>query len=198
MRKHSPWQSIKRDNEAERLLAECLAKTQERIAQTRDSGTGGGGARPEQKEWENELALKPKLRDKVKEQIDDLLGSDDQNLKNDLTVHLGSEFLKAAEQGNANTVLAFIREGFPVTWQDPANGETALHIAAACQARDVLRVLLKTGQCDYLLRDKKGRLPSELAFLYGEDLTVARLLRIHERKQADAQGIKLTRRPSKK
>jgi hypothetical protein len=38
-------------------------------------------------------------------------------------------------------------------------------------------------------------LASELAYLFGEDHAVTRWLRIDERKQAKAQGIKLTRRP---
>jgi len=58
-----------------------------------------------------------------------------------------------------------------------------------------LRGLLKTGDCDFLLRDNRGRLPSEMAYLYGEDVAVARLLGNKERKQAKEQGIKLTRRP---
>lgn len=108
---------------------------------------------------------------------------------------LGRTFLKAAEQGDADSLLAFIHEGFPVNYQDPRTGETALHIAAACQARPALRAILKTGECDFLIRDRQGRLSSEMAYVYGEDVAVARLLGNKERKQADAQGIRLTRRP---
>lgn len=103
-------------------------------------------------------------------------------------------FLKAAERGNKKNVQKYIDEGISVNFQDPLTGETALHIAAACHARKVLRVLLKTDQCDFLLRDKQGRLASEMAFLYGRDVAVARLLGKKERKQGEAQGIKVTRR----
>lgn len=91
--------------------------------------------------------------------------------------------------------LAFTLEGFGVNEQDKNTGETALHIAAACRAHKVLKVLLETEKCDFLLRDKKGRLASEMAYLHGNDPAVARLLGIKERKQGDAQGIKVTRRP---
>ncbi|MGA7178908.1 MAG: ankyrin repeat domain-containing protein [Thiobacillaceae bacterium] len=108
---------------------------------------------------------------------------------------LGREFLKAAERGNAPMVGAFIEEGFPTNYQDRQSEETALHISAAVHARKVLRVLIESGLCNYLLRDKGGRLASELAYLFGHDPAVARLLGIKECKQAEAQGITLTRRP---
>jgi hypothetical protein len=109
---------------------------------------------------------------------------------------IGRQFLTAAERGNAPMVGAFIEEGFPVNYQDRLTLETALHISAAARARSVLRVLLACELCNFLLRDKGGRLASELAYLFGQDLAAARLLGIKERIQAEAQGIKLTRRAS--
>jgi len=108
---------------------------------------------------------------------------------------LGREFLKAAERGNAPVVGAYIEEGFPANYQDRQTEETALHISAAVRARKVLRVLLDCGLCNFLLRDKGGRLASELAYVFGRDPAAARLLGAKERKQAEAQGITLTRRP---
>jgi hypothetical protein len=108
---------------------------------------------------------------------------------------LGREFLKAVERGNAPAVGAYIEEGFPVNYQDRRTEEAALHISAAVKARKVLGVLLDCGLCNFLLRDKGGRLASELAYLFGQDPAAARLLATKERKQAEAQGIKLTRRP---
>jgi hypothetical protein len=104
-------------------------------------------------------------------------------------IRLGREFLKAAERGNAPVVGAYIEEGFPANYQDRQTEETALHISAGTRARKVLRVLLDCGLCNFLLRDKGGRLPSE------HDPAAARLLGTKERKQAEAQGITLTRRP---
>jgi hypothetical protein len=118
-------------------------------------------------------------------------------LRTDRTLNnLGREFLRAAERGNAPMVGAYIEEGFPLNFQDRLTLETALHISAAAKARSVLRVLLDCGLCNFLLRDKGGRLASELAYLFGRDPAAARLLGSKERKQAEAQGISLTRRPT--
>lgn len=109
-------------------------------------------------------------------------------------VSLGREFLRAAERGDEQSVRIFLMAGFPPNWQDPESGESALHVAAGSKARAVVRLLVETGFCDYLLRDAQGRLASELAYMHGEDPTVSRLLGIKERKQAEARGIALKRR----
>lgn len=109
---------------------------------------------------------------------------------------LGREYLRAAEIGDYGRIDAFIDGGFPINYQDRRNGETALHYAAASDARRVVVTLLATDACNYLLRDNWGRLPSELAYLYGRDPALARLLAIKERKQAEREGIKITRRPA--
>ena len=108
---------------------------------------------------------------------------------------LGREFLHIARRGNLRMLTGFIEEGFPVNWQDARNGQSALHVASAAKARKALLVLAESGRCDFLLRDKEGRLASEMAFLFGDDPAAARWLRIHERRQAAAKGITLTRRP---
>ena len=119
----------------------------------------------------------------------------DQETQKKMMPSLGKEFLETAAWGDDRKIQVFVEEGFPVTYQDPKTGSTALNRAAACKARDVLRVLIKQDNCDYLIRDKKGRLSSEMAYLYGHDPALARLLGIKERKQAARQDIKLTRRP---
>jgi ankyrin repeat protein len=108
---------------------------------------------------------------------------------------LGREFLHIARRGILRMLTGFIEEGFPVNWQDARNGQSALHVASAAKARKALLVLAESGRCDFLLRDKEGRLASEMAFLFGDDPAAARWLRIHERRQAAAKGITLTRRP---
>src|SRR3984893_11828305 len=110
-------------------------------------------------------------------------------------IRLGREFLKATERGNAPVVGAYSEEVFPANYQDRQTEETALHISAGTRARKVLRVLLDCGLCNFLLRDKGGRLASALAYLFGRDPAVALLLGSKERKQAEAQGITLSRRP---
>jgi hypothetical protein len=108
---------------------------------------------------------------------------------------LGREFLLTARRGNLRMLSGFIEEGFPVNWQDARTWQCALHVAAAAKARKALVILAESNRCDFLLRDKEGRLASELAFLFGDDPAAARLLRIHERRQAAERGITLTRRP---
>ncbi|MEW8073220.1 MAG: ankyrin repeat domain-containing protein [Candidatus Thiodiazotropha sp.] len=106
-----------------------------------------------------------------------------------------NEVLTAAERGHAFRLSQLINTGCKVNYQDPDTGATALHMAAANQALKVLRYLITLPHIDYLLRDKKGRLASEMAFIYGHDPAVARLLRIKEKKQGESKGIKVTRRP---
>ena len=104
-------------------------------------------------------------------------------------IALTDVFFKAAARGDALTVLAFVHEGFPVNLCDEKTGETALHIAASSNARDVARVLIESGKCDYLLRDRRGYLPSDKAFLFGRNSALARLLAIKEEQQAAANGV---------
>ena len=72
-------------------------------------------------------------------------------------------------------------------------GETALHAAAGSRARPAIRVLVQHWP-DFLIRDRQGRLASELAYLYGEDPAMAHLLGIRERKNAIATGRDVRRR----
>jgi len=184
------------------LIHERLAQLRVQIAQNRARAIDDGKGKttttlpdtPEirMRKWKERA--RRYIPDQIKKKIDDALLAAE-NGEDDLTIDLGNEFLRAAECGDAPMLQMYIDEGFPTTWQDPETGETALHIVAACQGRKSLRVLLEHETCDFLLRDAKGRLASEMAYLYGEDSAIARLLGNKERKQADAQGIKLTRRP---
>lgn len=99
------------------------------------------------------------------------------------------EFFGAAEKGDDVAVLAFLFAGYDPNRTRLRWGDTALHIAATRDARDVARVLIESGRCDYLLRDRHGNLASTNAYLYGRNPALARLLSIKERKQAEAQGL---------
>ena len=130
----------------------------------------------------------------LRQRIDAVLSADKKTRQKEMPA-LGGEFLNAIQRGNPATLEIFLDEGMNVNYQDPQTGQTALHVAANAQARAVIRILLATGKCDYLIRDKRGRLPSELAYTVGENPAIARLLGNKERKQAEKQGIKVTRRP---
>jgi len=109
---------------------------------------------------------------------------------------LGEELISAAQNCDARKLQALITKSAPVNYQDPETGATALHYVAGYDARPALRVLLKTGQCDFLIRDNEGRLASELAGTYGHDPAMARLLLAKEKQQARERGITLRRRPA--
>ena len=108
---------------------------------------------------------------------------------------LRRDYYTAIDSGNPRKLKRVLNKGFPVNFQNPRTGETALHRLAGSAAHDAIRVLMTHKDCNYLIRDKQGRLSSELAFLYGRDPALARLLAKKESKQAQKQGIALTRRP---
>jgi ankyrin repeat protein len=113
-------------------------------------------------------------------------------------VALIPDYYHAIDRGNARKLKEVLDKGFPVNYFNPVSGETALHSLAAGGARPAIRVLLTYENIDFLARDNQGRLSSEMAYLYGRDPALARLLGNKEVKQARAQGIKLTRRPAPK
>ena len=102
---------------------------------------------------------------------------------------LGFKLLIAAQTGRHENLQTLLDQGAPVDFTDPATGATALHYVAAYAARPAFRVLLKSGKCDFLMRDRNGRLASELAGVYGRDLAMERLLLTKEIRQAKAEGI---------
>lgn len=102
--------------------------------------------------------------------------------------------LRAARDADAEGLKREIEGGASVNARDWQTGAAALHLTAAQGARPALRVLLATGQCDHLARDRQGRLASELAGVYGRDPAMARLLMRKELQQARAQGLDLKRR----
>jgi ankyrin repeat protein len=104
-------------------------------------------------------------------------------------LRLGSEFVEAAKECHATKLQLLIDRNAPVNHRDLVDHATALHYVAAYRARPALRVILKSGKCDFLVRDGQGRLPSQLARELGRDAAMARLLLIKEIQQAQAQGI---------
>jgi hypothetical protein len=101
----------------------------------------------------------------------------------------GLMFLTAAKNGNAAKLEELLGQDPPVNIRDPIDHAAALHYIAAFDARPALRVVMKSDALDYLVRDREGRLPSELAREVGNDDAMARLLMIKEMRQAQARGI---------
>lgn len=130
----------------------------------------------------------------LRKDMEQLRGADESR-RELLVAMIGREWLEACRRGVGQTVQLFIDLGMDVNYQDPRTGQGALHSAAGSGARESLSAILRSGQCDFLLRDDQGRLASECAYLFGRDTALARLLGNKERKQALAQGIDLTRKP---
>jgi hypothetical protein len=106
---------------------------------------------------------------------------------------LGRDWFEAVQRGDTATVRAYIEEGFPMSHRHPTIGANALHMAAGSQARPLVRLLLPLWE-GFTLRDGQGRLASELAYLYGEDPAMARLLGRLERREAAQTGGVVRRR----
>lgn len=102
-----------------------------------------------------------------------------------------NECFTQVERGNAVACLAMLRLGFDPNMRRARWGDTVLHIAATRNARDVARVLIESGKCDYLLRDRQGNLASTNAYLYGRNSALARFLSIKEKIQAKQEDVEI-------
>lgn len=97
-------------------------------------------------------------------------------------------FIYNAKIGDFWSVGLHIKSGTDVNAQDRF-GMTALHHAAATGFRPCIRLLVNSGKCNYLIKDNKGRLASELAYEWGRDYAVGLLLQKKEARQAYAQSF---------
>lgn len=76
---------------------------------------------------------------------------------------------RAIEVGDGNLLLKLISEGGDVNARGSITKASLLHLAAANSAHQCLAVLARTRQCNYLVRDANGYLPSEIAFIHSSD-----------------------------
>lgn len=100
----------------------------------------------------------------------------------------GERLIEQAKLEDAYAMAMLISHDADVNTQDN-EGMTALHHAAASDARPCIRVLVGSGKCDYLIRDDEGRYASDLAIEWGRDAAVGRLLSKHQAMQAFLQGV---------
>lgn len=96
------------------------------------------------------------------------------------------ELMLAIRIGDPTRTADAIKAGANVNLRD-RHGMTPLHHAAA-GSRACVRVLVKTGECDYLARDAQGRYAFELAIEWARDVAVGRLLAKKQAQQAAARG----------
>lgn len=95
--------------------------------------------------------------------------------------------LEAIQKNSFQHTRYWLKKGANPNLQDDA-GMTPLHHAASLGSRTALRLLVSSGKCDYLIVDKLGRYPSDLAIEWSRDFAVARLLTRKRLQQAHAQG----------
>lgn len=97
------------------------------------------------------------------------------------------KLIEAVRTGAVSQVQHALAFGANPNWPD-AEKMTALHHAAALGMRPCVRLLVKSGRCDYLLKDAYGRYASDLAIEWSTDHAVARLLGMKRRRQAFEAG----------
>jgi ankyrin repeat protein len=102
---------------------------------------------------------------------------------------LPSAFLEAVRTGNVEAVRQMLADGYSdLNYAEPSTGLTALHYAAARNARAILKLLVATGKCDFARKDRQGRTAATLAVEVADNPAIGRYLydRLH-RQQPHAQ-----------
>jgi ankyrin repeat protein len=100
----------------------------------------------------------------------------------------GERLLRYLLDRNLPEFSKLLEKDVDVNFQDE-EGMTALHHAASRGARPFIRLLVKSGKCDYLIQDREGRYASDLAIRWARDYAVGRLLSIHQCSQAWERGV---------
>lgn len=125
-----------------------------------------------------------------KRDIDAVLTTSDSEAKN----IRGYLLIEAVRSKSTVLTECSLKDGTDVNFQDE-EGMTPLHHAAALGARPCIRLLVNSGRCNYLLRDKLGRYASDLAIEWARDYAVGRLLTKHQVRQACEQGVPAWSKP---
>lgn len=90
---------------------------------------------------------------------------------------LHARFLEAVSRGDTDRVKAVLNDpALDINYAEPAQGFTALHIAAARNAGAIVRLLIATGKCDVMLKDKEGRTAARLAVVLADNPVIGRYL----------------------
>lgn len=97
-------------------------------------------------------------------------------------------FLEAVRQGYTERIKEWLENGYSkVNYQEAGTGMTALHYAAARNAVPIIKLLVRTGQCDARLRDHKGRTAATLAIEIADNPGLGRYLYDLQFKQMPAR-----------
>lgn len=97
-------------------------------------------------------------------------------------------FLEAVRQGYTERIAEWLESGYSkLNYQEAGTGMTALHYAAARNAVPIIKLLLRTGNCDARIRDKKGRTAATLAMEVADNPALGRYLYDLQYQQIDAR-----------
>lgn len=96
----------------------------------------------------------------------------------------GQRLIELARIGEVAEVRDLLRTGtVDINHVDPDTGFTALHYAAAYDARRLLRLLVAFPDCDFTIPDRKGRTAASLAYEVAENSVTGRFLLRKEMQQ---------------
>lgn len=102
---------------------------------------------------------------------------------------LNKKFLRAAQEGEYWNVRACMDSGADVNYQDPVTKAHALHLVAVFNAKPALKELIKSSELKYLVFDHKNRLPSQIAWEFGNNPVIGTFLQKKEMAEAKAGGL---------
>lgn len=106
----------------------------------------------------------------------------------EISRYFGGYGLDRAEELLAEAAL-LIENDADVNLQSEDDKATALHYAACYGVRPLIRLLVNSGRCDYLLKDGEHRYAAGLAMEWSGDFALARLLSKHQVRQAHERGV---------
>lgn len=119
-------------------------------------------------------------------------------LREQKLLDLGLTFLEAASIGDVSFGKAYIEAGFPVNFQHPKTGRTALHSTCIYRVAKVedfasrcefANMLLDTDDYKLLLPDNSGRLAYEMVYCFGYDFDLADRVKQKTLEQAAEKGV---------
>ncbi len=105
---------------------------------------------------------------------------------------LGMVLLESARYEDVELADEYIDAGFPMNFQHPTKGVTALHVAANADASSLIKTLVESGKCDYLIPDNSDHLAYDIVYRYGHNRDISDLVKQKTEEQAERDGVELT------
>ncbi|MBX9917646.1 MAG: ankyrin repeat domain-containing protein [Nitrosomonas sp.] len=103
---------------------------------------------------------------------------------------LGLVLLESAKYGDEDTLREYLNCDFPINFQHPLTGRTALHNAMAGNKWEYAEILMDSGRCDYLLRTNVTEdLACDYSYHSCKNSVLADRLDVETIKQAKERGV---------